>query len=193
MFPVKSCLEDSNHRDLDHSNCGKVVGGGCTRSGHVSCTRGNDTMPRSDDDSNGGRNNGGCRGWSNGGCGGRSNAGHGGRRNNQNCFLYGSCAVNPTCTVPDRKSIIAEALVSSLAQLYKNIATYFCLNPSKTLSVVEKSVQSRLSLRPALARREGQNILSKEIGRCDLIHAIVGIICSRINEDMSASTIKQQG
>jgi hypothetical protein len=113
--------------------------------------------------------------------------------NNQNRFLYSSCAPNPTHAVPDRKSIIAEALVSALARLYKNIATHFCLNPSKTLSVAEKSVQSRLSLSPAFARREGQNIFSKEIGRCDLIHAIVGIIRSRIKEGVSASTMKQQG
>jgi hypothetical protein len=56
--------------------------------------------------------------------------------------------------------------------------------------VAEKSVQSRLSFSPALARKEGQRIFSKVIGRCDLIHVIVGIICSRIKEDVSASTMK---
>jgi hypothetical protein len=122
--------------------------------------------------------------------GGRSAGGREAAGNNQNHFLYSGCAVNPTCAVPERKSIIAEALVSRLAQLYKNIATHFCLNPSKTLSVAEKSVQSRLSLSPALARKKGQKIFSKEIGRCDLIHAIVGIIRSRIKEDVSARTMK---
>jgi hypothetical protein len=125
--------------------------------------------------------------------GGRSNVGREDGGNNQKHFLYSGCAINPTCAVPERKSIIAEALVSRLAQLYENIATHFCLNPSKTLSVADKSVQSRLSFSPALARKEGQKIFSKEIGRCDLIHAIVGIIRSRIKEDVSASTMKQQG
>jgi hypothetical protein len=122
--------------------------------------------------------------------GGRSNGGREEGGNNQNHFLYSDCAVNPTCAVPDRKSIIAEALVSGLAQLYKNIATHFCLNPSKTLSVADKSVQSRHSFSPMLARKEGQKKISKEIGRCDLIHAIVGIIRSRIKEGVSASTMK---
>ena len=182
MFPVKSRLEDGDQRDLDHRDCGEAVGGGCTRSGHVSRARGHDTMPGPADDCIRGRS-----------AGGRSNGGRGGVGNNQNRFLYSSCAPNPTRAVSDRKSIIAEALVSALARLYKNIGTHFCLNPSKTLSVAEKSVQSRLSLSPTFARREGQNIFSKEIGRCDLIHAIVGIIRSRIKEGVSASTMKQQG
>jgi len=54
--------------------------------------------------------------------------------------------------------------------------------------VADKSVQSRLSFSPApsLARKEGQKIFSKEIGRRDLIQAIIGIILSRIKEDVSA-------
>jgi hypothetical protein len=133
----------------------------------VSLARGNDTKPRL-----------------------RARLRVGGGKHNKHCFLYNSCAVNPGLTVPHRKSILAEALVRGLTQLYQNIATHFCLNWSKTLSVANKSVQSRVSLSPALARREGQNILSKEIGRCDLIHVIVGIIRSRIKEDVSASIMK---
>jgi hypothetical protein len=184
MFPVKSSLEDRDRRDLDNSDwsdCGNAVGDGCASSGHVSCARGNDTMPRPVNDTKprpadkafGAR--------------------LGGGKHNKHCFLYTSCAVNPGLAISYRKSIIAEVLVRGLAQPYKNIATYFCLNRSKTLSVVDKSVQSRVSLSPALARREGQNIFSKEIGRCDLIHAIVGIIRSRISEGVSASTMKQHG
>jgi len=149
-------------------------------------------MPRPAGDSIGGRS---AVGRSAGGrsAGGRSNVGHEDRRNNQNHFLYSSSAINSTCTVPERKSIIDEALVSRLAQLHENIATHFCLNSSKTLSVANKSVQSRLSFSPALARKEGQKIFSKEIGRCDLIQVIIGIILSRIKEVVSASTMKQQG
>jgi hypothetical protein len=146
-------------------------------------------MPRPAGDSIGGRSAGG-RSAGGRSAGGRSDVGHEDGGNNQNHFLYSGCAINPTCAVPERKSIIAEELVSRLAQLCKNIATHFCLNPSKTLSVADKSVQSRLSFSPALSRKKGQKMFSKEIGRCDLIHAIVGIIRSRIKEDVSASTMK---
>jgi hypothetical protein len=68
----------------------------------VSRARGNDTMPGPAEDSIGGRSAGGRS------AGGRSNGSRGGDGNNQNRFFYGSCAVNPTCAVPDRKSKIAE-------------------------------------------------------------------------------------
>ena len=194
MFAIKSHLEDSDRRDLDHSGCGEGVGGGCTRSGHLSRSRDHDAMPGLAGDSFGGRSAGGRsaggrsaerRSAERRNAGGRSNVGRDDRGNNQNHFLYSGSAINPTCAVPERKSIIAEALVSRLAQLHENIATHFCLNPSKTLSVADKSVQSRLSFSPApsLARKEGQKIFSKEIGRRDLIQAIIGIILSRIKEE----------
>jgi len=68
-------------------------------------------MPRPAGDSIGGRS-----------AGGRSDVGHEDGGNNQNHFLYSGCAINPICAVPERKSIMAEELVSRLAQLCKNIA-----------------------------------------------------------------------
>ena len=64
---------------------------------------------------------------------GRSDVSHEDGGNNQNHFLYSGCAINPTCAVPERKSIIAEELVSRLAQLCKNIVTHFLLESIQNL------------------------------------------------------------